>query len=111
MSDSKSITREEGMDNSKEHLMNIEVAGTDEFLIDDNEFQIKYLTSELLEKFVSLSLEGKVAYTIEGDSPIASFFSTLREGTKEGSELRKLYDESVSKGATETTSTMESSTE
>ena len=101
MSDSESIAREEGMENSKEN-MSIEVTGADKFLIGGKEFEIKDLTSELLEK---------VVYAIEGDSPIASFFSTLREGTKEGSELRKLYDESVSKGPAEMTATPESSTE
>lgn len=110
MSDSESIAREEGMENSKEN-MSIEVTGADKFLIGGKEFEIKDLTSELLEKVVSLSLEGKVVYAIEGDSPIASFFSTLQEGTKEGSELRKLYDESVSKGPAEMTATPESSTE
>lgn len=35
------------------------------------------------------SLESKVDYEIEGDMPLASFIETLRDGTKEGSELRK----------------------
>lgn len=35
------------------------------------------------------SLESKVDYEIEGDMPLASFFETLRDGTKKSSKLRK----------------------
>ncbi|MBR3384428.1 MAG: hypothetical protein IKG69_04375 [Atopobiaceae bacterium] len=54
---------------------------------------IKDLTQEFLEQLVKDSLDGKVNYSIEGEMPIARLFKKLDEGTKEGSELRKLKQE------------------
>lgn len=68
-----------------------------ELKIDGETKKIDDLTQELLEKLVDDSLESKVVYEIEGDMPLASFFKTLREGTKEGSELRKAKEESEKK--------------
>lgn len=53
--------------------------------------EVKDLTSALLDRIVSMSLEDKAFFTIEGDSPIADFFKTLRDGTQDGSELKELY--------------------
>lgn len=61
------------------------------FSINDTAAEVKDLTSALLERIVSMSLEGKAFFTIEGDSPIADFFKTLRDGTQDGSELKELY--------------------
>lgn len=63
----------------------------EEFSINDTAVEVKDLTSDLLEKIVSMSLEDRVSFTIEGDSPIADFFKTLRDGTQDGSELKELY--------------------
>ena len=61
--------------------------------------KIADLTQEFLEKLVDDSLESKVDYEIEGNMPLASFFKTLRDGTKEGSELRKTKGEHEKKRA------------
>ena len=61
------------------------------FSINGTAAEVKDLTSALLERIVSMSLEGKAFFTIEGDSPIADFFKTLRDGTQDGSELKELY--------------------
>ena len=61
--------------------------------------KIADLTQEFLEKLVDDSLESKVDYEIEGNMPLAVFFLTLRDGTKEGSELRKAKDEREKKRA------------
>ena len=55
--------------------------------------EIGELTQQFLEKLVEDSLESKVSYELEGDTPLARFFRTLDEGTREGSELRALKDE------------------
>ena len=52
---------------------------------------MKDLTSALLERIASKTLEGKAFFTIEGDSPIADFFKTLWDGTQDSSELKELY--------------------
>lgn len=75
--------------------MKIKVYNNGSFSIDDKETTIKDLTSTLLEKIVSLSLEEKVTFQIEGDTPISNFFSTLSKGTQEGSELKELYKKTV----------------
>lgn len=67
------------------------VVNEGEFSINDTAVEVKDLTSALLERIVSMSLEGKALFTIEGDSPIADFFKTLRDGTQDGSELKELY--------------------
>ncbi len=71
----------------------ISVDARGELRIDGVPKKIDDLTQEFLEKLVDDSLESKVDYEIEGDMPLASFFETLRDGTKEGSELRKAKEE------------------
>lgn len=68
-----------------------------ELRVDGEPKKIADLTQEFLEKLVDDSLESKVDYEIEGDMPLAGFFETLRDGTKEGSELRKAKEERVKK--------------
>lgn len=60
-----------------------------ELKVDGVPKKITDLTQEFLEKLVDDSLESKVDYEIKGDMPLASFFETLRDGTKKDSELRK----------------------
>lgn len=64
-----------------------------ELKVDGELKTIADLTQDFLEKLVDDSLESKVDYEIEGNMPLASFFETLRDGTKEGSELRKAKEE------------------
>ena len=64
-----------------------------ELRVDGEPKKIADLTQEFLEKLVDDSLESKVDYEIGGDMPLAGFFGTLRDGTKEGSELRKAKEE------------------
>ena len=69
--------------------------------IDGQNVMITDLTQELLEGIVDSSLEGNVEFNILGSRPIARFFKSLDDGTKEGSELRgwkqKLDAEGVAK--------------
>ena len=64
-----------------------------ELKVNDESKKIGDLTQEFLERLVDEPLESKVVYEIEGDTPLAGFFETLRDGTKEGSELRKAKEE------------------
>ena len=64
-----------------------------ELKVDGEPKKIEDLSQEFLEKLVDDSLESKVVYEIEGDMPLAGFFKTLQDGTKEGSELRKAKEE------------------
>ena len=67
------------------------VVNDNTFSINGTAAEVKDLTSALLERIVSMSLEDKVSFTIEGHSPIVDFFKTLRDGTRDGSELKELY--------------------
>ncbi len=71
------------------------VVNEETFSINDTAAEVKDLTSALLERIVSMSLEGKAFFTIEGDSPIVNFFKTLRDGTQDGSELKELYESTL----------------
>lgn len=61
------------------------------FSINGEKKEIETLKPELLEQIVQASLDDCVDYKIEGETPIASFFQTLRQGTDAESELRKIY--------------------
>lgn len=74
-------------------MTKISVDEKGELKVDGEPKKIADLTQEFLEKLVDDSLESKVDYEIEGDMPLAGFFETLRDGTKEGSELRKAKEE------------------
>jgi hypothetical protein len=74
-------------------MVNIEVLANGTLMIDGVETEVAQLTQQLLEKIVQESLNSNVTYTIEGDMPIAQFFEALNNGTREGSELRRLKDE------------------
>ncbi len=74
-------------------MTNISVNEKGELRVDGEPKKIADLTQEFLEKLVDDSLESKIDYEIEGDMPLAAFFETLRDGTKEGSELRKAKEE------------------
>ncbi|HJI72053.1 MAG TPA: hypothetical protein OIL88_06710 [Coriobacteriaceae bacterium] len=71
----------------------ISVDARGELRVDGEPKKVADLTQEFLEKLVDDSLESKVEYEIEGDMPLAGFFEKLRDGTKEGSELRKAKEE------------------
>ena len=70
----------------------VRVEKNGDLLIDGMKIEIVDLTQECLEDIVDKSLEGRVAYQIEGEMPIAKFFASLEKGTAEGSELRKMKD-------------------
>lgn len=70
----------------------VRVEKNGDLFIDGIKKEIVDLTQECLEEIVDKSLEGQVAYQIEGEMPIAKFFTSLEEGTAEGSELRKMKD-------------------
>lgn len=70
----------------------VRVEKNGDLYIDDIKTEIVDLTQERLEDIVDKSLEGRVLYQIEGEMPIAKFFATLKEGTSENSELRKMKD-------------------
>lgn len=74
-------------------MTKISVDEKGELKVDGEPKKIADLTQEFLEKLVDDSLESKVDYEIEGDMPLAGFFKTLRDGTKEGSELRIAKEE------------------
>lgn len=74
-------------------MTKISVNEKGELRVDGEPKKIADLTQEFLEKLVDDSLESKVDYEIEGDMPLAGFFETLRDGTKEGSALRKAKEE------------------
>lgn len=74
-------------------MTKISVDEKGELKVDGEPKKIADLTQEFLEKLVDDSLESKVDYEIEGDMPLAGFFKTLRDGTKEGSELRMAKEE------------------
>lgn len=74
-------------------MMKISVNEDGELKVDGEPKKINDLTQEFLEKLVDDSLESKVVYEIEGDMPLAGFFRTLCDGTKEGSDLRKAMEE------------------
>lgn len=74
-------------------MTKISVDEKGELKVDGEPKKISDLTQEFLEKLVDDSLESKVDYEIEGNMPLAGFFRALRDGTEEGSELRKAKDE------------------
>ena len=74
-------------------MTKISVDAKGELKVDGEPKKIADLTQEFLEKLVDDSLESRVDYEIEGDMPLAGFFKTLRDGTKEGSELRIAKEE------------------
>ena len=74
-------------------MTKISVDEKGELKVDGEPKKIADLTQEFLEKLVDDSLESRVDYEIEGDMPLAGFFKTLRDGTKEGSELRIAKEE------------------
>lgn len=73
--------------------MKVKVSDKGNLEVDDTKMEIGDLTQEFLERLVEESLESKVSYEIEGDLPLAKFFRTIDEGTKEGSELRTIKEE------------------
>ena len=74
-------------------MTKISVDEKGELKVDGEPKKMADLTQEFLEKLVDDSLESRVDYEIEGDMPLAGFFKTLRDGTKEGSELRIAKEE------------------
>ena len=72
--------------------MKIKISNNNELFIDDTRCQISELTAESLENIVNLSLENKVEYEIDGDSPIGNFFKRIQNNTKEGSEFKEKVD-------------------
>lgn len=75
--------------------MHIAVAEDGTLRIDGVEKSIADLTQPFLEQLVDRSLDGDVKYEITGSMPLAKFFQKLEEGTKEGSDLRKLKEAST----------------
>lgn len=73
--------------------MKIEVQEDGTLMIDDTKTEISQLTQSLLEKIVEESLDSKVIYSIDGDMPIARFFTAIDKGTCEESDLRKMKAE------------------
>lgn len=71
--------------------ISIRVEENGDFSIDGNKKETDALKPELLEKIVDASLEDRVDYEINGETPIASFFQTLMQGTNAESELRKVF--------------------
>lgn len=61
--------------------------------------KIDDLNQEFLENLVDLSLKSEVKYDLNGDTPLAKFFNSLKEGTEEGSKLRELMNEVEEKRA------------
>lgn len=80
-------------------MTTIEVKEDGTFSADGNPMKVEGLTQEFLERLVDDSLEGTVEYKLEGNMPIEKFFSTLRDGTAEDSELRRLKEESDKKAS------------
>ena len=72
----------------------IEVKEDGTFSVNGQQTKVEDLTQQFLEQLVDDSLEGTVEYKLEGEMPIAKFFSALRDGTAEGSELHELKAES-----------------
>lgn len=69
----------------------IHVEENGDFSIDGSKKEIEELKPELLEQIVDASLEDRVDYKINGETPIANFFQTLMQGTNAKSELRKIF--------------------
>lgn len=61
-------------------------------LINAREVSVEDFSNVFLEKIVDLSLQDKINFEIIGDSPIGSFFDSIREGTQKDSELRNLFE-------------------
>lgn len=74
-------------------MMQIFVDEKGELKVDGEPKKIDDLTQEFLERLVDDSLESRINYEIKGDTPLASFFRMLQDGTKEDSELRKAKEE------------------
>lgn len=74
-------------------MTKISVNEKGELRVDGEPKKIADLTQEFLEKLVDDSLESKVDYEIKGEMPLAGFFRTLCDGTKEGSKLRRAKEE------------------
>ena len=79
----------------------ITVSENGSFFVDGVSKNITDLTQDFLEKLVEDSLGSKVEYEVQGEMPIAKFFRTLDEGTKEGSELRRLKEQAEKKATEE----------
>lgn len=94
----------------------IKVEENGDFLINGKKEEIDALKPELLEQIVDASLEDRVDYEIDGETPVASFFHTLMQGTNPESDLRKIYlvaiaDTDVDESETEVQSEIDSEIE
>lgn len=85
--DAELTTKEQGSSTR----ITIRVEENGEFSINGNKNDAEALKPELLERIVDASLEDCVDYEIKGETPIAGFFKTLKQGTNAESELRKIF--------------------
>ena len=63
--------------------------------IDDEEKKVSDLTPEYLEKIFKLALEDKVNFDVDDSTPIALFFKEIQDNTKEDSDFRNKYFETI----------------
>lgn len=71
------------------------------FSINGKPQDVDALNPEFLEQVVEKSLNDCVDYNIKGETPLASFFKSLEEGTNSDSELRKVYLTKTEEGDSE----------
>lgn len=93
MKDNATVAEIASEEKNLEPRITIQVEENGDFSIDGNKKEIEALKPELLERIVDASLEDRVDYEIKGETPIASFFQTLMQGTNTESELRKVFIE------------------
>lgn len=91
MQDNATVAEIASEEKNSETRITIQVEENGDFSIDGNKKEIEALRPEFLERIVDASLEDRVDYEIKGETPIASFFQTLMQGTNAESELRKVF--------------------
>ena len=77
-------------------LLSVKVDEKDNLTINGAEKKIEELEAEFFEELVDKALADEVDFVLEDDGGIVcNFFKTIKDGTSADSELRKLYEKTL----------------
>lgn len=87
-------------ESSTEKKMIVKVDKEDKLTVDGVEEKIEEFKADFFEKLVDRALADEVDFVIESKGIVGNFFQTIQSGTTADSELRKLYEKTLSDSKT-----------
>jgi hypothetical protein len=82
-------------DSSAEKKLTVKVDEGDKLTIDGTEEKIEELKADFFENLVDKALANEVDFVLESNGIAGNFFQTIQSGTTADSDLRKLYEKTL----------------